>query len=363
MTRSEWSLKIVSPSKIQTHMQQQQFPSFSAPVQSSRPMIPAGAHYGRIISIIHLGNVVDYQGNRRDKIKLTFETEVMHEFQDGVKPLVLSVEMSRSFGELSGLRKVWLAAFPSTPLEAFNQEPNIFQLLGQVVQITVIHKPNKKGTMNESIQSYSSLMPGSQAPQQFNPPTMFAWIPDVNAMAYFRESLGRLDNWTKSVILESSEFSHFLHNGILPQDMAEMIRNGAQEYHNKKSGNQAQPPAQVAQPQQQWAPPVQQPTYQQPVAQPQQQWAPPAQQQQPAYQQQPQQPQQWGAQQQPQQPMAPPAQQMAPPVGHPPQQQWAPPAQNQAQAPQPVYQPQPQQMAPPAQAPTFDATPIDDLPF
>lgn len=315
-------------------MQQQQFPSFSAPVSSSRPMIPAGAHYGRIISIIHLGNVVDYQGNRRDKIKLTFETEVTHEFQDGVKPLVISVEMSRSFGELSGLRKVWLAAFPSTPLEAFNQEPNIFQLLGQVVGLTIIHKPNKKGTMNESIQSYSSLMPGSQAPQQFNPPTMFAWIPDVNAMAYFRESLGRIDNWTKSVILESSEFSHFLHNGLLPQDMAEMIRNGAQEYHNKKAGNQAQPPAQQA-PQQQWGAPAQQ--------QPQQ-WAPPATGQQP---------QQWAPQQQV---PAQPAYQQAPPAAQP--QQYAQPAQ---QAAPPVQQPGQYPQTQQAPAPTFNVAPVDDI--
>lgn len=343
-------------------MQQQQFPSFSAPVQSSRPMIPAGSHFGRIVSIIHLGNVLDYQGNRKDKIKITFETEVAHEFQDGTKPLVISAEMSRSFGELSGLRKVWLAAFPQTPIEAFNQEPNIFQLLGQVIAISIIHKPNKKGNMNESIQAYSPLMPGTQAPQQFNPVTMFAWIPDANAMMYFRDSLTRIDNWTKSVLLDSTEFSHFMHNGLLPQDMVDAIRNGAQEYLNKKSGNQAQPPAQQ---QQQWAPPAQQfaapqpqqwAQPQQPVAQPQQQWAPPAQQPvaqpaQPQYAQQPQ--QQWA------QPQQAPVQQ---PVAQ--SQQWAAPAMQQPQAAPPAQQPQPQQQAAPqAQQPAFNATPIDDLPF
>lgn len=340
----------------------QGMPTMSAPVGASIPLIPDGAFYGTIIDITHLGTIdSEYKGvtSKKDKIRIKFETSFTHQFDDGVKPLCVDVEMTRAFGDNAKLTEIWLAAFPGFPKAQLASGPNIFDLLGRTITIGVATKVSSAGRSRNEIVSFSPLIAGSQVPPLFNEITAFGWIPDANAMAWFRPHLAKLSNWIKYTLSTSVEFAQFAQQGLLPADMVDEIRKGAAEYIHRKNGAPAQAANTIYQhpsisP---TVPPVApyqqpQPQYQQPQGYPQQQ-APQGYPQQQAPQ---------GGWQQPQQsqPQAPQHQQ---PQGNWQQPQGQYPQQPAQQPQQPAYGQQPVQSQPPMVADVTVVDKIDELPY
>ena len=312
------------------------------PSQSSRPIIPAGSHPARIYSMIHIGQIREtYNGQSKDMniIRITFETPVMHEFQDGVKPLVISKDYTMSWSlspNKSGLATLFTSAFPG---RQFPEMPNVFELLNTWVMVNIEHKPKADGSFNENLASVAPVYNGIPLPQPFNPVQFFLWNPGFYDQC--RTTLQAQSNWILSRMAKSKEFQEARAKGSMPQDMIQTLLTGAQEYASKSSQN-AQGQAQAQQP---YQAPAQTPQYHQNTAY---QMAPAAAAPQQQY-------------QQPQQQYSAPAQQATAPV----QQPYQAPAQQPQYAQQPATQPvQQQAQAPSAPAPFIpEVDSEDDLPF
>ena len=220
-----------------------------APSASNRPSIPAGVHPARIYSMIHIGNIREtYMGQPKDVniMRITFETPVMHEFQDGTKPLMISKDYTMAWStspNKSGLVTLFSAAFPGRDLSVM---PNVFELLNTYVMINIESVKKNDGSYTDKLASVSPVYSGVPLNQPFNPIEFFTYSPEFYEQS--RHTLLKQSNWILSRMATSREFQDARANGSMPQDMIEAILKGAQENASKKSGaNQsaaAQQPAQ-----------------------------------------------------------------------------------------------------------------------
>jgi len=224
-------------------------PVFQAPLSAGRPMVNQGQHVGRIYSIIILGTIPDtYQGVTKQMLKaqVTMEfTDNMHQFEDGLKPLVYSQKFTLSMGDSASLRKfvnqVLGVSLNDTQAKVFN----VFELLDKSVNVVVAHKAKQNGGMKEVLTSVMPLMQGQQAPQGFNPLLYWyydaAWLASPQAVQMW----DRIPPYMKNEILLSQELQQF-KNGF-SAELKAAVGNYVQERAAKAA--QAQQPQAPQQPQ------------------------------------------------------------------------------------------------------------------
>lgn len=256
-------------------------PSFTAPVTPARPMISQGQHVGRIYSVIILGTVPDtYMGVTKQMLKaqITIETDQHHQFDDGVKPLVYSQKFTLSMGDKASLRKFVNQVLGQTLNDAQAKTFNVFSLIDKSINVVVSHVEKQNGNgMKEVLTSIMPLMNGQQPPQPFNPilywyyDAPFLASPDAVAM------WDRIPPYMKNEILLSEEIK--ANKAHLSQPLRDKINAYVQERAAKQQQQQQPAPqAGYALPNQvapqyaapapaQYATPVQQQQYAQPVQQ------------------------------------------------------------------------------------------------
>ena len=141
-----------------------------------RKLPEAGATVGVLYSLVDLGHQKtnwDNQEKWTPKVRLTFElpdqTDEFEVEENGKrttvqKPMVVSIEQTRSLGEKASLRKLleqWRGqTFTSKELQAFSLK----NLLGKPAMLTLIHKTSQQGRQYCAIAGASKLPKGMKAP-------------------------------------------------------------------------------------------------------------------------------------------------------------------------------------------------------
>jgi hypothetical protein len=144
--------------------------------KSERKLPEAGATVGVLYSLVDLGHQKtnwDNQEKWTPKVRLTFElpdqTDEFEVEENGKrtkisKPMVVSIEQTRSLGEKASLRKLleqWRGqTFTSKELQAFSLK----NLLGKPAMLTLIHKTSQQGRQYCAIAGASKLPKGMTAP-------------------------------------------------------------------------------------------------------------------------------------------------------------------------------------------------------
>jgi len=144
--------------------------------KSERKLPEAGATVGVLYSLVDLGHQKtnwDNQEKWTPKVRLTFElpdqTDEYEVEEKGKvtkvqKPMVVSIEQTRSLGEKASLRKLleqWRGqTFTSKELQAFSLK----NLLGKPAMLTLIHKTSQQGRQYCAIAGASKLPKGMKAP-------------------------------------------------------------------------------------------------------------------------------------------------------------------------------------------------------
>ena len=142
-----------------------------------RKLPEAGATVGMLYSLVDLGTQktnFDNQEKWSPKVRLTFElpdqTDEFEVEENGkrtkvVKPMVVSIEQTRSLGEKASLRKLleqWRGqTFTAKELQAFSLK----NLLGKPAMLTLIHKTSQQGRQYCAIAGASKLPKGMTAPK------------------------------------------------------------------------------------------------------------------------------------------------------------------------------------------------------
>lgn len=141
-----------------------------------RKLPEAGATVGVLYSLVDLGHQKTNWHNQEKwtpKVRLTFElpdqTDEFEVEENGKrttvqKPMVVSIEQTRSLGEKASLRKLleqWRGqTFTSKELQAFSLK----NLLGKPAMLTLIHKTSQQGRQYCAIAGASKLPNGMKAP-------------------------------------------------------------------------------------------------------------------------------------------------------------------------------------------------------
>ena len=142
-----------------------------------KEIVPAGTHFARCYSMIHIGVVEwEFQGEKKfnNKVRLTWELPYeMRDFGGEQKPLVISKEYTLSMHEKSNLRKdleMWRGkVFTNKELGSFD----VTDLLGKTCNISVIHKVAKNGNEFAQVGGVSAIQKGVEVLEQFNPTFIF----------------------------------------------------------------------------------------------------------------------------------------------------------------------------------------------
>jgi hypothetical protein len=118
------------------------------------------------------------------------------------KPMVVSMELTRSLGERATLRKhleTWRGqAFTSKELAAFNLK----NLLGKAAMLTLVNKTSQAGREYCSIQGLAKLPKSVKAPTTTENKQVFYEIEEGTGGAF-----SELPEWLQKSILESKELS------------------------------------------------------------------------------------------------------------------------------------------------------------
>jgi len=179
-----------------------------------RKLPEAGATVGMLFSLVDLGTqkqTWDGEEKWMGKVRLSFELpDQLDEYEvveNGKttkvqKPMVVSIEQTRSLGEKASLRKLleqWRGqTFTSKELQAFSLK----NLLGKPAMLTLIHKTSQAGRAYCAIAGASKLPKGMKAPAN-----------TTNAQMYYEIEQGEggqfseMPEWLQDKIRASKEFA------------------------------------------------------------------------------------------------------------------------------------------------------------
>ena len=188
--------------------------TLSESAKQERKLPEAGATVGVLYSLVDLGHQKtnwDNQEKWTPKVRLTFElpdqTDEFEVEEKGKvtkvqKPMVVSIEQTRSLGEKASLRKLleqWRGqTFTSKELQAFSLK----NLLGKPAMLTLIHKTSQQGRQYCAIAGASKLPKGMKAPAT-----------TTNDQLYYEIEQGEggqfndMPDWLQEKIRASKEFA------------------------------------------------------------------------------------------------------------------------------------------------------------
>jgi len=188
--------------------------TISESAKQERKLPEAGATVGVLYSLVDLGHQKtnwDNQEKWTPKVRLTFElpdqTDEFEVEEKGKvtkvsKPMVVSIEQTRSLGEKASLRKLleqWRGqTFTSKELQAFSLK----NLLGKPAMLTLIHKTSQQGRQYCAIAGASKLPKGMKAPATTTNDQLYYEIEDGEA-GQFNE----MPDWLQEKIRASKEFA------------------------------------------------------------------------------------------------------------------------------------------------------------
>ncbi len=179
-----------------------------------RKLPEAGATVGVLYSLVDLGHQKtnwDNQEKWTPKVRLTFElpdqTAEFEVEENGKrttvqKPMVVSIEQTRSLGEKASLRKLleqWRGqTFTSKELQAFSLK----NLLGKPAMLTLIHKTSQQGRQYCAIAGASKLPKGMKAPATTTNDQLYYEIEQGEAGQF-----NDMPDWLQEKIRASKEFA------------------------------------------------------------------------------------------------------------------------------------------------------------
>jgi hypothetical protein len=179
-----------------------------------RQLPEAGATTGVCFSIVDLGTQkTNWDGEEKwtPKVRLSFELpeqtiegEVTENGKTTkvTKPMIVSMELTRSLGERATLRKhleTWRGqAFTSKELASFNLK----NLLGKAAMLTLVNKTSQAGREYCSIQGLAKLPKSVKAPTTTENDQVFYEIEEGKSGAF-----ANMPEWLQGKILESKELS------------------------------------------------------------------------------------------------------------------------------------------------------------
>ena len=182
--------------------------------KSERKLPEAGATVGVLYSLVDLGHQKtnwDNQEKWTPKVRLTFElpdqTDEFEVEEKGKvtkveKPMVVSIEQTRSLGEKASLRKLleqWRGqTFTSKELQAFSLK----NLLGKPAMLTLIHKTSQQGRQYCAIAGASKLPKGMKAPATTTNDQLYYEIEQGEAGQF-----NDMPDWLQEKIRASKEFA------------------------------------------------------------------------------------------------------------------------------------------------------------
>lgn len=198
---------------------------------TERQLPEAGATTGVLFSLVDLGTQkVTWDGEDKWTPKLRLAFELPDQVIDGevvengkttkvTKPMVVSIELTRSLGERATLRKLleqWRGqAFTAKELASFNLK----NLLGKACLLTLVHKTSQAGRNYCAIQGMAKLPKGMKAPATTQNDQVFYEI-EQGEGGQFSE----LPEWLQEKIRSSKE----LAGGASSAPQANAADNGDQ---------------------------------------------------------------------------------------------------------------------------------------
>ena len=181
---------------------------------TKRQLPEAGATTGVLFSLVDLGTQkVTWDGEEKWTPKLRLAFELPDQVLEGevtengkttkvTKPMVVSIELTRSLGERATLRKLleqWRgAAFTSKELASFSLK----NLLGKACLLTLVHKTSQAGRQYCAIQGMAKLPKGMKAPTTTQNGQVFYEI-EQGTGGQFNE----LPEWLQEKIRSSKELA------------------------------------------------------------------------------------------------------------------------------------------------------------
>lgn len=181
---------------------------------TERQLPEAGATVGVLFSLVDLGTQeVTWDGETKWTPKLRLAFELPEQVIEGevtengkttkvTKPMVVSIELTRSLGERATLRKhleTWRGqAFTSKELASFSLK----NLLGKACLLTLVHKTSQAGRNYCAIQGIAKLPKSMKAPAKTENDHVFYEI-EQGEGGQFSE----LPEWLQEKIRSSKEFS------------------------------------------------------------------------------------------------------------------------------------------------------------
>ena len=182
--------------------------------KSERKLPEAGATVGVLYSIVDMGHLETNFDNKKKwtpKVRFTFElpdqTDEYEVVENGKttkvqKPMVVSIEQTRSLGEKASLRKLleqWRGqTFTSKELQAFSLK----NLLGKPAMLTLIHKTSQQGRQYCAIAGASKLPKGMKAPATTTNDQLYYEIEQGEAGQF-----NDMPDWLQEKIRASKEFA------------------------------------------------------------------------------------------------------------------------------------------------------------
>ena len=181
---------------------------------TERQLPEAGATIGVLFGLVDLGTQkVSWDGEEKWTPKLRLAFELPEQTIEGevvengkvtkvTKPMVVSIELTRSLGERATLRKhleTWRGqGFTSKELASFSLK----NLLGKACLLTLVHKTSQAGRNYCAIQGMAKLPKGMKAPAKTENTQVFYEIEQKEGGQF-----GELPEWLQEKIRASKEFS------------------------------------------------------------------------------------------------------------------------------------------------------------
>jgi hypothetical protein len=181
---------------------------------TERQLPEAGATVGVLFSLVDLGTQeVTWDGETKWTPKLRLAFELPEQVIEGevtengkttkvTKPMVVSIELTRSLGERATLRKhleTWRGqAFTSKELASFSLK----NLLGKACLLTLVHKTSQAGRNYCAIQGIAKLPKSMKAPATTHNSQVFYEIEQGEGGQF-----GELPEWLQEKIRSSKELS------------------------------------------------------------------------------------------------------------------------------------------------------------
>ena len=200
---------------------------------TERQLPEAGSTIGVLVSMVDLGlQETNWDGEKKmsPKVRLGFELpdqviegEVVENGKTTkvTKPMMVSLELTRSLGERATLRKhleSWRgAAFTSKELASFSLK----NLLGKAALLTLMHKTSQAGRQYCAISAISKLPKGMTAPKESVNSHLFYEIEQGASEVFYS-----MPEWLQDKVRASKEFQ--MASGKPTASKAELDADGNQ---------------------------------------------------------------------------------------------------------------------------------------